>query len=359
MKKIRVGVIGASAQGGWARSAHIPALAALNEFELTAVATRGQASADGAAATFGARHAFAGAEALAACPDVDLVVVSVRAPHHAAAVDAAIRHGKHVVCEWPLGANLGQTQAMERTAAEAGVRTFACLQARAAPAAMHARDLLAAGYVGRVLSASMFGSFPFWGDPLFTAYGADVASGANVLTIPGGHGLDLMRFLVGECVGLSGVESHLRTHVMASDIGALVPMSAPDQFAAIGTLASGAVFSAHIVGAAARGQQFRLQIIGDKGELLIQADGMPEIAELHLVGTRDRAMASAPICVPEECEWVPKSLAGPALNIAQLYQLIAGDLNAGTHTAPSFTTGVQTRTLVDAIARSAAERRTP
>jgi len=38
-EKIRVGIIGASMRNGWGRDAHIPALSALPEFEITAVST--------------------------------------------------------------------------------------------------------------------------------------------------------------------------------------------------------------------------------------------------------------------------------------------------------------------------------
>jgi predicted dehydrogenase len=53
---IRVGVVGAS---GWADGSHLPALAALDAFDVTAVATTNQASADRVAAAHGVRHAFA------------------------------------------------------------------------------------------------------------------------------------------------------------------------------------------------------------------------------------------------------------------------------------------------------------
>ena len=40
--KIRVGIIGANVRHGWGRDAHIPALSALPEFEITAVCTSRQ-----------------------------------------------------------------------------------------------------------------------------------------------------------------------------------------------------------------------------------------------------------------------------------------------------------------------------
>ena len=89
-KKIRVGIIGASPSSGWALQAHLPALQTLPDYVLTAVATTRQQSADQTARRFGVAHAFDRAQALIEHPEVDLVVVSVRAPDHAPLVRAAL-----------------------------------------------------------------------------------------------------------------------------------------------------------------------------------------------------------------------------------------------------------------------------
>src|SRR5579864_2891085 len=101
--KIRVGIVGASAHRGFASVAHIPALQALPDFELVAVCTSRQQSAEEAARHYGAPLAFSDPEQLAAHPDVDLVTVSVKVPDHYTPVMAAIAAKKHVYCEWPLG----------------------------------------------------------------------------------------------------------------------------------------------------------------------------------------------------------------------------------------------------------------
>ncbi len=54
-QQIRVGIVGASASRGWALQAHIPALRALPEFQLTAVCTTRRETADASAKAFGAR----------------------------------------------------------------------------------------------------------------------------------------------------------------------------------------------------------------------------------------------------------------------------------------------------------------
>jgi hypothetical protein len=53
------------------------------------------------------------------------------------------------------------------------------------PAINCAKDLIAEGYVGRVLSATMIGCAPNWGATIDRGYQADFANGANLLTITG------------------------------------------------------------------------------------------------------------------------------------------------------------------------------
>jgi predicted dehydrogenase len=356
-KPIRVGIVGASADAGWARGAHVPALAKLPGFALTAVATTKPESARKAADAFGASHAFTSAAELAASDEVDLVVVSVKAPAHAAVAAEVIGQRKHLLCEWPMGANLAQSQAMADSARTAGVRGFVCLQARAGPEAHLLRDLIADGYLGRLYAASMFGSFPYWGDPISSGYGADAANGANVLTIGGGHCLDFMTWILGDpAVTLSARETSLRETVMAADEQRMVPWTSPDQFAVTGALQSGALFSAHIVGMAPREQSFRLRLIGDKGELLIDGDSMAQNAQLRICGTRDRAQPPAPIATPERYAELPAAVpSGPALNVAHLWRLVGEDLADGGRRAPDLDSGVQSRAVLDAISRSAAD----
>ena len=88
--KIRVGIVGANPQHGFASIAHIPALQGLPEFEITALCTTRQDSADAAAQRFGVSLAFCDPVRLARHPDVDLVTVSVKVPDHYRPVMAAI-----------------------------------------------------------------------------------------------------------------------------------------------------------------------------------------------------------------------------------------------------------------------------
>ena len=148
-ESIRVGIIGANPGRGWALTSHLPALQVLPGFEVTAVATTRQESADETAKAFGIPHAFGDATELLSHPDVDVVSVCVKVPHHYEYVRAAIEAGKHVYCEWPLGANSEQASELAALAAARGVRHVVGLQGRKSPLVNFVRDLVAEGYVGR------------------------------------------------------------------------------------------------------------------------------------------------------------------------------------------------------------------
>ncbi len=80
--KIRLGIIGANSHVGWAPRAHLPAIVASPEFELTAVCTTRQESAEESAKKYGARLAFDDYRKMLAHPDIDAVAVVLRVPSH-------------------------------------------------------------------------------------------------------------------------------------------------------------------------------------------------------------------------------------------------------------------------------------
>src|SRR4051812_9953365 len=114
-KKLRLGVVGASLSATWLNASHIPALLANPDIQLTAVCTSNSESAERSRAAYGAELAFSDFDAMAESPDIDAISVVVRVPMHRAPTLAAIRNGKHVYTEWPLGRSTAE--AREITAA--------------------------------------------------------------------------------------------------------------------------------------------------------------------------------------------------------------------------------------------------
>src|SRR5947209_13486639 len=268
-----VGIMGVSPVRGWAATAHIPALRALPTYEIRALSGHSAESARAAGERFGVSAVFSDPTQLVSQPDIDVVVVTVKVPHHRELVSAALAAGKAVYCEWPLGRDLDDARAMAALAAKQGVRTVVGLQARQAPAIEFVQELLRDGYVGEVLSTTMVGlSVPgdVVGQP--NAYMLDKRNGANVLTIAVGHSLDLLNYVLGEFADLSAVSNLRRPRITIEETGQQLVKTAADQIAVIGTLTSGTTASVHVREAVAGGTGFLWELNGTDRTLRITAD---------------------------------------------------------------------------------------
>src|SRR5947207_7180913 len=220
LSKLGVGIIGVSPTRGWAATVHIPALRALPNYEIRSLSAHSAESARAAGEVFGISAAFSDHEQLVTQPDIDMVAVTVKVPHHRELVTAALAAGKAVYCEWPLGRDLDDARAMAALAAERGIRTVVGLQGRQAPAIGFVQELLSDGYVGEVLSTTMVGlSVP--GDVVVqaNAYMLDETNGANVLTIAVGHSLDILNHVLGEFAEMSAVSALRRPVLTIEETG--------------------------------------------------------------------------------------------------------------------------------------------
>ncbi len=229
-EKLRIGIIGANARGGWAADSHVPAVQGLDGLELAAIATSRQDTADEAAHAFGVSKAYAGGDALIADPEIDIVTVATRVPDHRALVMVAIAAGKHVYSEWPLGRGAAESEEMAQAAKAAGVHHVIGLQLRASPAVLAARARLASGALGRVLSLNAFSTTAGFGPdvPAPFVYLEDPEAFANLVTIQGAHTLDLVTLLGGAPPRLSALASRQFPQIHASDEAELRPRTTFD-----------------------------------------------------------------------------------------------------------------------------------
>src|SRR3989454_4681894 len=317
-----VGIIGVSPARGWAATAHIPALRALPNYEIRALSARNAEAARAAGEVFGVSAVFSDYEQLVTRADIDVVAVTVKVPHHRELVSAALAAGKAVYCEWPLGRDLDDARAMAALAAQQGVRTVVGLQARQAPAVEFVRDLVGDGYVGEVLSTTMVGlSIPgdVVGQP--NAYMLDRTNGANLLTVPVGHSLDLLNYVLGEFADLSAVSDVRRPLITIEETGERIVKTAADQIAVIGTLATGATDTIHIREAVAGGTGFLWEINGTNGTLRITADAaVPGIFPLTVAGARGRnepARLSVPAALTQKWPALTSLEGAPAYNVGR------------------------------------------
>lgn len=351
--RIRVGIIGANVSYGWGTRAHLPALAALPEFEVRAVCTTRMETAQETAKQFGIPLAFDSAEAMLASPEIDLVAVSVRVPLHHDLVMAAIKAGKHVFCEWPLGANLAEAVAMRDAAQAAGVMHFVGLQSRSAPVINQMRDLVADGYVGTPVSTTLRSAGA--GAGVRTAQSAwmvDAAAGANTLTISAGHVIDGLRYVLGDFRELSAIVATQLKQATVAGSNEVLAVTAPDNILVDGILQSGAVASIHVESVPIIGTGYSFEVHGTEGSLVARSDAGSNTGELELRGARRGARALEAIPLDEQYRWAPEVPMGAPMNVGQQYRRMAEAITARSVFEPNFDTAVELHRLLDAMERA-------
>ncbi|KAF4570110.1 transcription regulator gal80 [Pleurotus pulmonarius] len=299
---IRVGFIGLSSTG-WAAHALFPSLrtpAVRDLYTITALCTSSPTSAAAAAAHYGHRigsrikpfHGPDGVKQLAFDREVDLVVVSVKAPAHRTPILAAISAGKDVFAEWPIGTSLEQMEEIEKRAEEKGVTVIVGLQGRQSVAVAKAKELIQRGAIGKVLSSSLICTVPreleYWGPVIAEnhLYIHEPNTGASLLEIMVGHQLDTFTHILGNFRSVSATWATMYPiatvlsspdHSPGGD-GAprTVEVSTADHVAVSGMLASGAIVSIICRGGYAEtpGRQRLLwEIDGEEGSIRLEGNG--------------------------------------------------------------------------------------
>ncbi|MBV9199489.1 MAG: Gfo/Idh/MocA family oxidoreductase [Alphaproteobacteria bacterium] len=356
--KLRLGLIGASVSGTWSARAHLPALQASSDVELTAVCTTRADSAEAARRAWGARLAFDDWRKMVGSPEIDAVAVVVRVPSHYAPAKAALEAGKHVYCEWPLGRTTAEAAELAALAKANGLVTAVGLQARVNPALMHMRELVETGFVGEVMAVHV--SLLREGvlsRPSHRTWQRDAVLGANTLTIATGHTVDAMRFVTGDFERLSAVVATQARQWLDTGTNSLLDVTSPDNVLLSGRLVGGAVASVHVGAIPFAGSGYRMEIYGRDGTLVAAGKDSPQLSEVFLHGAKGNNTL-APIPVPQRFTVAaPGTPPGEAFYVGQMYRLFARAIRHGDGTQPNFDTAVELHRLVDAITRASDQGR--
>jgi predicted dehydrogenase len=361
-KQIGVGIIGYEPKRSWASVSHVPALNALPEYRVAAVATTRDESAQAAAADIGLPpdRAFSSAADLAAFDDVDVVAVTVKVPHHFDLVRTALAAGKHVYCEWPLGNGLAEAEEMAAMVSASGLQGVIGLQARCAPPFAYLRDLVASGEIGEVLSSNMFGTGIQWGGWVDrpNTYLLDPANGATLMTIPFGHAVDAMCHCLGEFASLSATTAIRQPIVKQLENGGNWDKRTPDQIVVTGTLDSGTLATVHYRGGTSRGANFAWEINGTKGDVRLEAaGGHAQMFDMTMCAGFGSDKQLKTMEIPAEYRWVPDGISGLALNVAQVYRRLSDALAGKGPTGLGFDIAVDRHKVLAAIEQAAASGR--
>src|SRR5580658_4658447 len=203
--------------GDIARKRVIPAIQAEPRSRLYGFVTRNPAKA---AAYPGART-WASVEEAVADPAVDAVYIALPVAMHADAAIAALRAGRHVLCEKPMAMSDAQAGKMVAEAQASGRLLGVSYYRRLYPKLLRAKQLIAAGAIGQPLFAEA------------NCHGWLHVEGRNWLTDPalagGGplydiasHRIDAMNFLFGKVERACGLLSNAVHRTDVEDSATLV-----------------------------------------------------------------------------------------------------------------------------------------
>ena len=353
--KIRVGIIGA---GGWAKYGHIPALQALNEFEIVAVSNRKKETAEQTAKQFGIKYAFGDEQSLINHPEVDLVAVVAPAPEHARLVKQVIAAGKDVYSEWPLSTNTKDSEELLALAESKGVRHIVGLQRRMGPSARYTRELVKQGYVGKIRGVHMTVNVDAFPDTMPGKYewAFYAENFSHVLSVYAAHFGDMLFRSVGFPKKLTAVMETQFPFFTIAETGEKVPNTNPNEVVVIGTLEDGGLFSIQIEGGQKHRTGLHIDITGTEGVLRITNPRAFENKDDNAIqGMNGNAESFSPLLIPGEYETLAESgLDVSAQDLAYLYEAYASDKTNGTSQASNFKDAVRQHHLIDEISKTSA-----
>lgn len=272
-------------------------------------------------------------------PDVDVVVISTVNSAVAEIAVSALRAGKHVLCEKPMGRNGGEARTIAAAVRESGRLLKVGFNHRYHPGMIHARQLATSGEIGACLLVRA--TYGHGGRPGYEKEwrGDPARAGGGELLDQGVHVIDLCRWFLGDFVEAAGMLATMAWPVEPlEDNGFALLRTAKNQVATI-----------HTSWTQWR-NLFRFEVFGNKGYLIVNGLGGTYGPEELVLGVRDPE--SRP---PTETRW---SYAGPDTSWRDEWADFVGGIARGSLSQSGADDGVAVACVVDAIYRSARERRT-
>lgn len=355
---VRIAIIGAGAVSDYH---HVPAIRMDNRAQLVAVCDSSPALLEQRRKDWSCDKISTDFQAVCADPEVDAVIIATpNFTHHDISV-AAAKHGKHVMCEKPLGLSAGEVRSMYHACRDAGVVHMTAFTYRFAPSMRYLRHLVKSGAIGepRHFRSQRFLDWPetSWGWRQYknTAGAGDLFD----MTI---HRIDFAIDLLGPLKELSGAVARFVPRDKTPDGRDCAPSEVDDWSSLIGEFHSGAV-GVWEGTTLAKGYGFKgfghewAEINGSEGSAVYRLH-MPNQIMLGKTGSD-----LAPVDVPLEFlkpEGSPRDLAVGEPATVFRYDLVYEFVSAiceKRQAVPSFYDGLRAQVVADSVLESHAQRK--
>jgi predicted dehydrogenase len=369
-KTFRVGLIGHRFMGrahsnAWRQAPKFFNLKA--NVEMHTICGRNTTAVQAARAQLGWQHATTDWREIVESPLIDIVDIVTPTNSHAEMAIAAMKNGKHVLCEKPLGLNLKECEQMFAAAQKAKVVHMVCHNYRRIPAIALAKRMISEGALGRIYHFRARYAQERLADPNFPLDWRlqKETSGSGVHSDINSHIIDLGRYLIGEFEKVCGiVNTFIPERPLAESLvrgqKKMGKVTAPDSAVFIGWMENGVMANLEATKyALGRRNRIEIEINGSKGSLYFDFEDMNKLKFYNgddpkdRQGFRDILVTQRDNIQPYVSNWWPP---GHGLGYEHTFvHAIADFVNAcadGKSVQPTFEDGLKNQRVLTAVEES-------
>jgi predicted dehydrogenase len=367
MKTIGIGLVGSGFMG---RSHAHAFRAAPGVFELPLqpvfemLADVNADAAAKAAATLGFARSTGDWQALVADPAVELVDITTPNTLHMPIALAAIEAGKPVYCEKPLAPNAADAKRMVDAAERKGVMTAVGFNYLKNPMVALAREIVASGEIGEVVSFRGIHAEDYMTDPQAPwTWRLDKTGGHGVVADLGSHIISIARAIVGPIESLVGqIETVTKERPLAGSTE-MRAVEVDDEARALVRFASGATGSLEASWVkAGRKMTLAFEITGSRGTIEVDHERFNELKLFTVGAAKGREGFKTILAGPDHAfyrEFCPAPGHQLGFNDIKTIEVMAliRALAGGPKFMPDFREAWEIQRVVDAIVISANQKR--
>ena len=379
-KVLRVAMIGYGFMG----KVHSHAWRSVNHFfpdapkvEMTLICGRNKEALENARELFGWNESETDWRKVVERSDIDIIDICTAGDTHEEIAIAALKAGKHVICEKPLANNVAEALAMSTAATEAaksGVKSMVAFNYRRVPALAVAKQLIDSGKIGDIFHVRANYLQDWIIDPEFPlVWRLDKkTAGSGALGDIAAHIIDASYFLTGSKI--SRVSGQLKTFIKERPLpGTYTGLSAGSgRGRGEVTVDDTAVFTANFdngaIGtfeatrfAAGRKNAMSIEINGSRGSLYFNFEDMNELL-FHDHTTPSAEAGFRKILATDADQpyvaawWPPGHIIGYEHTFThEIYDFVKA-IADNTNPTPSFADGLYVQQVLDAVEASAANK---
>jgi predicted dehydrogenase len=317
--------------------------------EVVAVSARRLERAQETAARFGIPHALTDFDEMLKLDGLDAVSIATPPALHREMTLAALRAGKHVLCEKPFAVSEAEALEMYQAARASGLTAVVAHEFRYSSGRSYAAELIRDGYIGELRFCTMrllLGGPP----PGAPQRPAPTGPGAGFLFALGSHYIDCLRAWFGEVESVSG---DVTNAAQSMTLDAVLDDFADDTFSFTLNFVDGGF--AHMIASrsAALGSGPAVEVYGSEGTLVLPQTGVNPPSHGTVLGAKKGEEKLRELAVPERLQPFQDERDDRLMPFRlQVRDFLAG-IEGGNSPAPSFYDGWRNQQVLDAVRESA------